>query len=93
MPQGVRRPEKDCPELDSLNIGGGFPIKTSLAFEYDYQYMADEIIGQIKMMCEDREIPVPNIFTEFGTFTVGESGATIYEVMHQRSRTIGNAGT
>ena len=76
--------KKDCPELDSLNIGGGFPIKTSLAFEYDYQYMADEIIGQIKMMCEDREIPVPNIFTEFGTFTVGESGATIYEVMHPK---------
>ena len=28
-----------CPTLDSLNIGGGFPIKNSLAFDYDYQYM------------------------------------------------------
>ena len=78
--------KKDCPELDSLNIGGGFPIKNSLGFEYDYQYMADEIISQIKLMCDDREIPVPNIFTEFGTFTVGESGATIYQVMHQKEQ-------
>ncbi|MFN7420319.1 MAG: arginine decarboxylase, partial [Flavobacterium sp.] len=31
--------KKECPTLDSLNIGGGFPIKNSLAFEYDYQYM------------------------------------------------------
>ena len=30
--------KKECPSLDSLNIGGGFPIKNSLAFEYDYQY-------------------------------------------------------
>ena len=28
-----------CPELDSLNIGGGFPIKNSLNFEYDYEYL------------------------------------------------------
>ena len=26
-----------CPELDSLNIGGGFPCKTSLAATYDYE--------------------------------------------------------
>ena len=24
-----------CPDLDSLNIGGGFPIKNSLDFSYD----------------------------------------------------------
>ena len=28
--------KKLAPELDSLNIGGGFPIKNSLAFDYDY---------------------------------------------------------
>ena len=29
--------KKLAPELDSLNIGGGFPIKNSLAFDYDYE--------------------------------------------------------
>lgn len=75
-----------CPELDSLNIGGGFPIKNSLALDYDYEYMAEEIIAQIKSICQQRNIPEPHIFTEFGSFTVGESGATIYQVMGQKQQ-------
>lgn len=80
------RLKKICPSLDSLNIGGGFPIKNSLAFEYDYQYMVDEIINQINIACTDAEVPVPNIFTEFGSFTVGESGGAIYEVLYQKQQ-------
>ena len=75
-----------CPSLDSLNIGGGFPIKNSLAFEYDYQYMVEEIVNQIKLACEAEEVPVPNIFTEFGSYTVGESGGAIYEVLYQKQQ-------
>jgi len=75
-----------CPSLDSLNIGGGFPIKNSLAFEYDYQYMVDEIINQIKLTCDDAGIEVPHIFTEFGSFTVGESGGAIYEILYQKQQ-------
>ena len=70
-----------CPELDSLNIGGGFPVKNSLAFDYDYEYMAEEIIAQIKSICQQRGVEEPHIFTEFGSFTVGESGAMIYQVL------------
>lgn len=75
-----------CPTLDSLNIGGGFPIKNSLAFDYDYQYMVEEIINQIQLACEEAEVDVPNIFTEFGSFTVGESGGAIYEILYQKQQ-------
>ncbi|MGZ0016232.1 arginine decarboxylase [Yeosuana sp. AK3] len=75
-----------CPSLDSLNIGGGFPIKNSLAFDFDYEYMVDEIINQIKLVCDEEEVKVPNIFTEFGSFTVGESGGAIYEVLYQKQQ-------
>ncbi len=75
-----------CPTLDSLNIGGGFPIKNSLAFDYDYQYMVEEIINQIKLACEEADVDVPNIFTEFGSFTVGESGGAIYEILYQKQQ-------
>jgi arginine decarboxylase len=75
-----------CPTLDSLNIGGGFPIKNSLAFEYDYAYMIDEIINQINQACQEAKVDVPNIFTEFGSFTVGESGGAIYEVLYQKQQ-------
>ncbi|WP_026836601.1 arginine decarboxylase [Gillisia sp. JM1] len=78
--------KKVCPSLDSLNIGGGFPIKNSLAFEYDYQYMVSEIVNQIKLTCEEYEVEVPNIFTEFGSFTVGESGGAIYEILYQKQQ-------
>ena len=80
------RLKKICPSLDSLNIGGGFPIKNSLAFEYDYQYMIDEIINQINIACQEADVAVPNIFTEFGSFTVGESGGAIYEILYQKQQ-------
>ena len=78
--------KKICPSLDSLNIGGGFPIKNSLVFDYDYAYMVEEIVNQIKIVCDEEGVDVPNIFTEFGSFTVGESGGAIYEVLYQKQQ-------
>jgi arginine decarboxylase len=78
--------KKICPSLSSLNIGGGFPIKNSLAFDFDYEYIVDEIVNQIKLACEEEGVDVPDIFTEFGSFTVGESGGAIYEVLYQKQQ-------
>ncbi|MEY3426099.1 MAG: hypothetical protein RL679_1457 [Bacteroidota bacterium] len=78
--------KKICPSLDSLNIGGGFPIKKSLAFDFDYAYMVREILTQVQRVCADNDIPEPNIFTEFGSFTVGESGGAIFSVLHQKQQ-------
>lgn len=78
--------KKVCPTLDSLNIGGGFPIKTSLQFEYDYEYMAEEIIAHIKSICVQHGVEEPNIFTEYGTFTVGESGAVIFSILGEKQQ-------
>jgi arginine decarboxylase len=75
-----------CPTLDSLNIGGGFPIKNSLAFSFDYEYMVTEILKQIKQTCEDAGVPVPHIYTEFGSFTVGESGGTLFKILYQKEQ-------
>ena len=76
--------KKVCPELDTVDIGGGFPFKSSLSFEYDYQYMTDQIIENIKWICDKNNVPVPNIITEFGSFTVSESGAFIYSILDQK---------
>jgi arginine decarboxylase len=73
-------------DLTALNIGGGFPIKNSLSHEYDYEYMVHEIVYQIKTVCESHGVPEPDIFTEFGSFTVGEAGANIYQVKQQKSQ-------
>lgn len=76
--------KKICPELDSINIGGGFPIKHSLGFDYDYKYMVDEIVKTIKKACRKSGVHVPNIYTEFGSYTVGESAALIYSVLGEK---------
>lgn len=76
--------KKIAPELDSINIGGGFPIKHSLGFDYDYKYMVNEIVKNIKAACKKSRVPVPDIYTEFGSYTVGESGALIYSILGEK---------
>jgi arginine decarboxylase len=76
--------KKVCPELNAVDIGGGFPIKTSLTFEFDYQYMVDQIVENIQWICQKNHVPVPDIFTEFGSYTVGESGATLYSILGEK---------
>jgi arginine decarboxylase len=78
--------KKLCPELRALNLGGGFPIKNTLEFDYDYQYIANEIVRNIKETCENEGIEEPDIFTEFGKYTVGESGAVIFEVLEHKKQ-------
>lgn len=78
--------KKKCATLDSLNIGGGFPTKQSLAEEFDYQHLTQEIVRHIKEHCEQEGVPEPNILTEFGSYTVAESGATIYSVIDQKKQ-------
>jgi arginine decarboxylase len=75
-----------APELHAINIGGGMPIRNSLGFEFDYKYMVKQIVKLIMEACEEEEIPEPDIFTEFGKYTVGESAATIFSVLAQKQQ-------
>ena len=78
--------KKLCPSLRSLNLGGGFPIRNNLGFEFDYEYMVKEIVQNIKQICQQENIKEPDIFTEFGKYTVGESGAIIFSVLEQKKQ-------
>jgi arginine decarboxylase len=75
-----------CPHLDSINIGGGMPIAHSLDFAFNYEHVVDRIVETIARVCRDNDVPVPHLFTEFGSYTVGESGATIYQVVQQKQQ-------
>jgi arginine decarboxylase len=48
--------------------------------------MVNEIVANIKRACKKAKVPMPNIFTEFGSFTVGESMAHIYSVITQKEQ-------
>ncbi len=75
-----------CPEMKAIDLGGGFPIRNNLGFEYDYEYIINEIVGNIASACREADIEEPDIFTEFGKYTVGESGATIFSVLEQKAQ-------
>ncbi|MCB0402090.1 MAG: arginine decarboxylase [Flavobacteriales bacterium] len=76
--------KRESKALNSFNLGGGFPIRNNLGFEYDYEYIINEIIKNIKEACVEQKIQEPDIYTEFGKYTVGESGAIIFEVLEQK---------
>jgi arginine decarboxylase len=78
--------KQECEELSAIDIGGGMPIYTTLGVEHDYAYMIDQIVYYIKTICEQRNVPLPDIFTEFGSFTVAESGATIYSILGKKQQ-------
>lgn len=78
--------KKECSDLRAINIGGGFPIRNNLGFEYDYEYMINEIVSNIKNACTEAEVDEPDIFTEFGKYSVGESGAIIFSVLEQKQQ-------
>ncbi len=71
-------------DMKAINIGGGFPVKDHLGFDYDYEYIIDEIVKNIQVACQDAKVMEPDIFTEFGKFTVGESGAVVFSVVEQK---------
>jgi len=72
--------------LDAFDIGGGFPIQNQLKFTYNYQEMADKIVRKIKRYCDKESIKEPDIYTEFGKYTVGESSAIIFQVLEQKKQ-------
>lgn len=78
--------KKLCPSMDAINLGGGFPVRNNLGFEYDYEYMIREIVKNIKEACNAEGVMEPDIYTEFGKYTVGESGAIIFKVIAQKQQ-------
>ncbi len=74
------------PDLRYLDIGGGLPFRNSLEFEYDFEYVITEIVKTIKEICDENEVPVPDIVTEFGSYTVAESSCTLFKVLGRKQQ-------
>ena len=77
---------KNDAQIEYLNVGGGFPVKNSLGFDFDYQYMCTEIVAQIKQGADAVNADHPDIFTEFGSYTVAEAGGLIFSILDQKKQ-------
>lgn len=78
--------KKIAPELKAINLGGGFPIRNNLGFDYDYEHIINEIVSNIKTITDEGGVDNPDIFTEFGKYTVGESGAIVFQVLEHKQQ-------
>lgn len=78
--------KKLMPGINAINLGGGLPVRNSLGFQYDYEYMIDEIVRIVRDMCVGAGVEMPDIYSEFGRYTVGESGAIILSVIEQKQQ-------
>ena len=78
--------KKQCESLHMIDLGGGLPIRNNLSFDYDYKYIINELVRSIVETCTTEEIDEPDIITEFGKYTVGESGAVIFKVVETKQQ-------
>jgi len=78
--------KQECDDIKAINLGGGFPIRNHLGFKFDFENIINELVKNIKSACADVNLSEPDIFTEFGKYTVGESGAVIFEVLEQKKQ-------
>jgi arginine decarboxylase len=77
--------KKICPTLDSIDIGGGFPIKTSLTFQYDYKYMIEQIVENIKWICEKNNVPkYPTSLLSLEVLPLAKAEPCLYSMVDQK---------
>jgi arginine decarboxylase len=74
------------PDLHVLNIGGGLPFRNSLDFQFDYEYIINEIVSRIKQICEENEVREPDLVTEFGSYTVAEASGLLFRVIGRKQQ-------
>lgn len=76
-----------CPHLKHLNIGGGIGSNLDKKKPGKTRETIAKIVGVVKKVCQSRSTEVPNIFTEFGHYTVAESSGVLGTVTQTKART------
>lgn len=73
--------KKDFPELNEINLGGGFGIAYTQKEEaFDPSIYIPKLIKGLKQIAENNNIELPLISIEPGRFISAESGITLYTV-------------
>ncbi|MBO7218443.1 MAG: hypothetical protein J6V40_00505 [Clostridia bacterium] len=71
--------------LEYFDFGGGFPIKYSLTYSFDYDKLVDKMIKATMNVCKENKIPCPNLIGEHGRFTTGDHSFYIYKIDFTKS--------
>ncbi|HEY5512152.1 MAG TPA: biosynthetic arginine decarboxylase [Geomonas sp.] len=81
--------------LEFLDIGGGLGVdydgsKSSYfsSVNYSLQEYANDVIYQVKNICDEAEIPCPNIISESGRATVAHYSVLVTNVLNNNTQTL-----
>lgn len=69
------------PTLRFFNYGGGTPTSGySLRFEFDYTGFMTLLMEEMRALCAQHGVPVPDLVGEFGRYTVANHSVFLFEV-------------
>ena len=74
------------PSLEYFDFGGGFPVKYSLTYSFDYDSLVDGIVKTTKDICHKNKISPPHLVGEHGRFTTADHSFYIYKIDFTKSR-------
>ncbi len=72
--------KKKYDSFEYFDFGGGFPIKYSLTYRFDYDYLVDSMIKAIKSISDNNGIKEPQLIGEHGRYTVADHSFYIYKI-------------
>ncbi|MDE2399660.1 MAG: hypothetical protein KGL67_01455 [Patescibacteria group bacterium] len=83
--------QKTHPNLDTLDIGGGFGIPYEKKKFYTAKGVSSKIIKMLKNLSDKEGIRHPNLVIEWGQYIVAPAQVTIYKVLSEKSIPKANA--
>ena len=72
--------KKTYPALEYFDFGGGLPVKYSLTYTFDYDYLVDEMVKTAKLICTKNKVDCPQLIGEHGRFTTADHSFYIYKI-------------
>jgi len=79
------------PNLDTLDIGGGFGIPYEKKKFYTAKTMINKIVKTLKNLADKADVKHPNIAVEWGKYVVAPAQITIYKIISEKHIPKGNA--
>ncbi len=83
--------QKTHPNLDTLDIGGGFGIPYEKKKFYTAKGVSSKLIKMLKHLSDKAGIKHPNLVVEWGQYIVAPAQVTIYKVLSEKSIPKANA--
>ncbi|MBI2464346.1 hypothetical protein HYV57_05300 [Candidatus Peregrinibacteria bacterium] len=79
--EAYKKIRKNCPSLDTLNIGGGHAIPHEKKKLYSVESVLYRIFYNLKKWSEKETIPHPNVVVEWGQYVTGPAQMTVYRIV------------